>query len=284
VAIADEGNTSTAGDTGVSTVAHLWLVPGTGVDAQLDAAAASFSVLPETTAFTTRCAVWVAGNLDSGPGSEIVGIDNGIDGNNCFGFGGSPAPRLALVRSVGGSMDTTIYELPTDARAVASVELHDLDSDGDLDVLALFKGEVRANVTGDQPIEGAAVLVIWNVDGELSLSNITRLAFAQGQRYFDVAPIRIDDTNVPALAILATAGVYVAVLDTADATYSAPTRVLPQAGDGKLEVADLNGDGLDDLAYTVGDDVHVVLAREALRVGATDGQPPTEPASQGGDQ
>lgn len=281
VAISEPG-TNADGDVSNPGVSNLWLLPGTGVDGQLDAGEASFVSLPDSANFTTRCAVWASGNLDATASSEVIGIDGGIAGNGCFGFGGSPVPRLALAKREGSTIETTVYELPTSARAVASVELHDLDADGDLDVLALFQGEVRANTSTDQVIEGAAVIVIWNAAGELSLSNITELTFTNPVRYFDVEPIRIDDTGLPALAILATGGVYLATFDSDTATYSAPVRILPQAGDGRLEVADLNGDGLDDLAYTVGDDVQILLAVPEGSSGVATGA--VEPDPQGGDQ
>jgi hypothetical protein len=43
----------------------------------------------------------------------------------------------------------------------------------------------------------------------------------------------------------------------------------------------LNGDGLDDLAYTVGDDIQVLLAQPATAVGVV-GSEPVDPL--GGDQ
>lgn len=272
IAISEPGNTAD-GDAASSGIANLWLLPGSGTEGQLDAGEASSVPLPANTEFSTRCAVWASGNLDSTANDEVIGIDGGIAGNNCFGFGGSPVPHLALARKEGSMVDTTVYDLPVSARGVASVELHDVDDDGDLDVLALFQGEVRSNLSSDQPVEGAAVVVIWNIDGALSLSNITEMTFTTPVRYFDVEPIRIDDTGIPALAILATGGVFLATLNPDMSTYAPPTRLLPQAGDGKLEVADLNGDGLDDLAYTVGDDVQVLLAQPATAVGVVTSEP-----------
>jgi hypothetical protein len=235
---------------------NLWLIPGKGGAGDLDAAAADHLTLPSPETFHAACAVWAAGDLDGSGTDEIVAIDNG---GPCFGGGFSPRPRL-LVASVdaeaeGNPFAVDVDEMPGSYTVVRDVILHDLDGDGDLDLLALFVGEHRRS----GPVDNAAVVVVWNIDGALSLSNVTVLQVTDAERLFDVAPIRLVDSTVPDVAILAKGAIYTSRMDLETRTFGPPTRLLSQQGDGRLEVGDLNGDGLDDIAFTVGSDVHVLL-------------------------
>ncbi|MBW2278447.1 MAG: hypothetical protein JRF63_13220 [Deltaproteobacteria bacterium] len=297
VVIADEaiafGDTDVDGGVGDGQIAALvkksrvWMIPGTGQDGQLDATRAKSSDLPDFEDFQTQCSVWASGDLDpsgSGDRDEVIGIDNGA---SCFGRGSSPAPRLLLARVVlvenEPTVQTVISDIPGDARVVRQVMLRDLDGDGDLDLLALFAGETRAALDegnlaedSDEPYEGAAVVVIWNEDGDLAVSDPTEITFTNRIELFDVAPIHLDADTVPELAILTGSGGYIAQRQPLSGAYELTEKLIPDVGKGRLEVGDFNNDGLDDLAVTDYPQIYVKLAKAAGPIGATMTESSTE--------
>jgi hypothetical protein len=89
---------------------------------------------------------------------------------------------------------------------------------------------------------------------------------------FDVAAMKLTgDDLVPELVVLADGAIYVATLDTATSQYGAAEVLLEQNGDGRIAAGDVNGDGLDDLAWTEGSDVHVFLGVVSAPLGGAVG-------------
>jgi hypothetical protein len=148
---------------------------------------------------------------------------------------------------------------------VRDVYLRDLDGDGDPDLLAVFAGEVRGDNSEDP--DGAGVGVIWNQDG---LDSGAMQIIDLGTRVFDADSVIIDDTGVPALLILANRDVLMATFDPETEEFSEPVSLVPQSGDGRMSVGDVNADGIEDFAYTVGSEVHVFLGMPAQPRGGGD--------------
>jgi hypothetical protein len=172
------------------------------------------------------------------------------------------------------------------ARAVNEVWLRDVDADGDLDLLALLKGEFRLDQSdaADDPFEGAGLLIIYNDAGQLSVDGLVEIAMPAGTELFDAAPINLDTDARPEIAILTGSGGYVADFDEESSSYLlSDSPIIPDVRNGRIEVADFDENGLDDMAITDDHDLYVNLAKGAgpLGVVAVDSLPGEE---NGGDQ
>ena len=267
--------------------ARVWLVPGESGTGDLDATTTGYVSMPDYEEFDAGCAVFVAGNLDDDSDTadrdELIGIDNGAE---CYGNQFSPTGRLFIGRVASDTetlVNFTIVALPADYTVVRSAMLRDLDGDGDLDLLAAFGGEFRSDSAGaNQPVKGAAAVVFWNNGGELSVDGATVLQL-QVPQMFDVDVIELTGDLVPELAILASGGVYSAVLDLDTKQYAAPQRVFPTMADRTIAVGDLDADGLDDIAVTLGADVMIAVQSAAAPLGFA-GAATSQPIDEGGDQ
>jgi len=263
---------------------RVWLVPGKGNDGQLDGGTDQGFDLPAFADFDTRCAVWTAGDLDptgSDDREEVVGIDNDA---SCYGRGDSPASRLLVAGAAGApgeGIAIDVNDLGVDARVVQEIWLRDLDDDGDLDLLALFVGEYRLDQTDTtgNPFEGAALVIVWNDGDQLQVADIDEIVMPEGTNLLDVAPMNLDTDPRPELAILTAAGGYAADFDPESGSYQLlDVDFIPDVRNGRLEVADFNRDGLDDLAITDAEDLYVILAKGAGPLGpggvdsSTDGE------------
>lgn len=265
--------------------ARLWRLPGETGDGSLDALTAEYTDMPDYELFDAGCAVFAAGNLDddSNPADrdELIGIDNGAD---CYGGAFSPTGRL-LVGRMGDTepVDIDIVSLPATYSVVRSISLHDLDNDGDLDLLAAFGGEFETNSDGPtDAVTAAAAVVFWNDGGTLDVDSATVLTIPAPQ-LFDADVIELNGDTIPELAILGTGGVYAAVLDLETRQYGEPVSVFRSMADRTMAIGDLDADGLDDIALTLGSDVMIGVQLGAAPRGF-DGAAVEEPTEGGNDE
>ncbi len=249
---------------------RLWMVPGDGPSASLSASQASFEELPATSEFNGRCSEWTPVDLDGDGFEEMVGFD-GV--SRCFGNGSSPSPQLAIARSDGtASLAVEKFAIGDDLIAPLVMKARDLDDDGDLDLLVVFAGEARSPLADQsQPADGSGVAVLWNVDGVLDLDSITSVQVPDVFRVFDADAIQLDDQVGKELVILAQGGVFVSAPEPDSLAYTVPTLLVEQAGQGAIAVADVDRDGVDDVTWTEGADIHVFLGGVAQPLGGGDG-------------
>ncbi|RMH41648.1 MAG: VCBS repeat-containing protein, partial [Deltaproteobacteria bacterium] len=262
-------------------VFHMWRVPSDGPGAALNALNASFTELPAGAEFEARCGEWTPADLDGDGFHEIVGLDGSW---SCYGGVDSPPPSI-VVADVAGDLGVTRFGLDVPYRAPDKLAAADLDADGDDDLLVLFRGQARPSAGGNtsDPAEGAAIVVWWNDGGELQLASESSFVVPGAHLLFDVAPARLSgDDDIPELVVLTDAGLFAASLDPDTATYQDLHRLVGEPAEGRLAVGDVDGDGLDDVAFTDGTgDVHVYLGRAAPPLGGVVGDAVAVP-DQGG--
>jgi hypothetical protein len=198
--------------------------------------------------FASGCAVFAHADL-AGLGSETL-----------FAFDGAQdvmhplcesdtrrqdEPRLLTMSVSGGEMDTSITTLPGSFRRPASVDVADLDLDGDPDVIVTFRG--------DDTGAGAGV-VVYESDGA------TGLDLAGGRTLTGVpsplAAAALDDRpgQPPSIAVLTRTGIVIIAADGSARTVVALDEAADPSG---IVTADLDHDGLADLIVEAGGRVSV---------------------------
>lgn len=263
VAIADVlGNDATMRDF------RLWALPGAMGDGGLKTEQITYLDIKGSD-FEAECAAWTNGDLDGDGIEEIIAIDGGSDcGNRDF----ARAPRLLIGRNPGGmngAFEKTIVDMTSDLRGIAELSLIDLDNDGDVDVLARFVGDPQSIDPSDFTISKGGLMVLWNEQGSISVDNYATIELPSGAVLLGAAAAKLSTATEPSLIAVTIEGVYTSALDTGANDYAAPTLSPLAGGTGRIQVGDLNNDGLDDIAYVVNRDVEVLLGQPAEPLGAS---------------
>ncbi len=252
---------------GVGGRALFYGIPGRGETGDLDAGGVTIVDLSSTT-FDHACALWASGDVDGDGVPEILGIDGTVV---CASIGlGTAAPRL-LVGTVGESaLDTLIGELATDLRLIIDLELADMDADGDLDVLMLAVGNIFDPQTGPN-VEGRGLEVWWN-DGSGAFASPSPVSLEGSSWVIDASPMPLAAGMPSGVVMFADAGtMFVRPDPEADHAFMPPEMVFWAAGEGRVRAADLDRDGVVDLAVSDGGHVYVLLGYPAPPLGGSRG-------------
>ncbi len=260
-----------------ATELHAWLLRG---DAQgtLSPAQALVTDLPMT--LPPQCMIWRSSDLDADPATPdvLVGITAGDTGLDfCSGpRDGESELYVATLDDASGELvfTTQMSVLSGYLRGPTLIDLADMNGDGLPDLIVTFSWSV------DEGGMGPGAAVYYNTGGTIDAA-----APALVNRFFDkdgntlavqpahALPINADGDPEKELAILASgfvesdfsyvAGVFIADPDDAgDLPAEARASIqVASFGATRLLVGDVSGDGLDDVLFSTGADVHVYTAR-----------------------
>lgn len=253
---------------------RAWLLAGTGSQGGLTAFGRQ-APLPASSELDYACALWRAGDLDGVPGDEVVGIDTR---SGCAGSGSAGQSATLLTMKIeAGAFDNSnsaalapvITDIGPDFVNLRALHLHDMDLDGSLDIVAVFRGDDRAGV-------GSKAVIFWNDGGAFDVQNDRAVIESPPFVFHDGAPIRFGSA-APELLLLSEGQVngelrrlIVRATYQGERSYAAPTRLVERGSSGRLAVADLDGDGLEDIVYTDGDNAHVIVQTPAPPLGSRD--------------
>lgn len=199
----------------------------------------------------------------------------GFTADHCDGSAGSPTPTFVDISfSQGGVPIIDAVPVPGGLTVPTSAILTDLDGDGAPDLLVAFAGEWAAPPDSGA-VPGAGVAIYFDRDGTIDPAadgNFVLGGFPSRVSPFAAAPAQLDADAEPELAIVTSGGLYLAERQpTGFAFVGDPlTGAAVSTPASRLYVADLNGDGLDDLVFDGDDVLHVYLS---TGVNAADEQP-----------
>lgn len=200
----------------------------------------------------SSCLRWGAAPITGGPKDDLVAID-GSNSNGC-------AQRQTTSFAV---IDLEMPDTPTfvdlenadqsgfnaGLGGVTSIAIYDADGNGSNELIAVFEGGSGI---------AAGVAVYWNKGGNLT-SSISPLD-GTDIRPVAAAPVQQDDGDFPELIMLGSTAVWESPLRPEDSQYDPPEELFPFIGGRKLELGDVNGDGLQDLVILRTGQVSVYLA------------------------
>lgn len=277
----------------------LTLMVGVGPDGNVIFQEEQIVGLPPLDTFNTRCALWTVGELVSGLGDVIIGVDNGptcgeeaqeVNRLMAIPFlgdlvpGGMPRPpqeplqfdNLPVVFHERVDLADVMADVTVaPGQEVRRVELVNMDEDDDLDLLMVLSGYGNTGTvivswndpemcTGDRPLCPERVAVI---PAEMLMSQDPDLVI------LDAAPMQSDGDDEPELMIITERDLFILDLDIVTDDYNQlPPRPYGEDIDGELDGAvrtgDLNGDGLIDIVANTQDRLRVLLHQEHTPLGA----------------
>jgi len=255
------------------------LIPGKAGDGALDA---SRVVTDDLLGFDAMCSHWAVGDLQATGGAtagtdEIIGIDGATDvGSRCRNATNAPIPRLVILDTNEASAKVQTLEA-VEKLAPGRLELIDLDTDGDLDLVVFFSGKGSLSLGSDGAVgfENDGVIIFWNDAGQLTLTSGFASVDNPGEgRLLSVQAIDLNSDRYKDLLLLTRGALYKSVFDPntdefQPAIFVDAKNLSTDAEKGRtIRVADMNGDGLDDFAMTVGNQVRVWLAVPDAPLGA----------------
>jgi hypothetical protein len=219
--------------------------------------------------FAEGCSIVVTGDPDGDGTDALIAIDDAVIPAGAETLCDLDADRtdhsrllVADIATVQQGGDPVVRDIPATYRKPSTAQLRDLDGDTYPELLVTFVGEGTSPSTR----EGAAVVVIWNDGGTLDLGQVSELSLPDG--LFPVGSVALNTDGDAALEVAVLTQEDVRLFEHgADRQFTAdqePAFALKTRANvsSQLVNADLNGDGVEDLTITVGQDVHVYLARQ----------------------
>jgi hypothetical protein len=206
-------------------------------------------------AFSAECAVWAVGDVDGDGADEIVAVDNNDD---CFDEDEAVDEARMAIIDPGGTH--RVFELTDGRKMPLALELADLDADGDLDVVVVFRGELADD---DGLTVGAGVTAYFNDGGFDPERRSSVVGSGPGERGRPTAATVLNADSDPALEVAFLDGYDLFIADLReDATFAAgqtPSATLSVGFDVHAVTGDFDGDGVDDMAFSDEHQVDVVL-------------------------
>lgn len=256
---------------------RVWVIPGRGQGGALDAIAATSDPVTHAnngSIRALRCSQWVSGDLDTAGDSkgidELVGLNYG---KGCINVA-VDEPSAYVAEVVAGNVDLgDPLDTKDDLLAPDRLILTPLDNDGANDLMVFY--------SGDPEVSGSAGFTVYWGDGggTLAFNSQTVSDFGLGSledagpgiQMRDIAPIDLDGDGFPEVAILTNQGVFVVTFadDGDHKIYNDPKLLIPAAAPdaGRIKAADLNGDGVEDLAVSDGQSIRIFLQKPAPALG-----------------
>jgi len=171
--------------------------------------------------------------------------------------------------SCNGELTITVTELPSSFFNPSAVISVDADQDGDQDILVGFRGLEQGNT-----VNGAGAVLMWNEAGRFHSNSSTALPLSHP--VMDLAEVDLGPGVAPGILVLNQPpeeeasdgrpeeyGLFLYQLDEATVTYLPPVRLDETRLGFRLDVGDLNGNGLEDIAWTDGESLRVLFAVDA---------------------
>jgi hypothetical protein len=215
-------------------------------------------------------ALWVKGDIDGDGATDLIGLSNSSE-CDLSGFGLSSQPELLQLSvddgpSIAADGPTAIpggYLVPYDA------VLRDVDLDGFADLVVTYSGEYLSAF--DSLATGSGTVIYWNDNGSISLDNASAVPIPDSVIHvIAAAPLQADDDEALELAVFTDEGVLICHLDgrtfgdTCDQHTVGEGFFRSELGGERLQVADINNDGLDDVIIGDGAQIFIGLAQSQL--------------------
>jgi len=254
---------------GADTAGSLWFVKGDSQGGFSDPTSLTMPASFGDGDCSAEDGLFVLADLNNDGAQQLIGFDNSAECDET-GYGSSPAPKLLQASlqdqtaTITGPTAVSTFTVPYQA------VVHDMDGDGAADLIVTYSGEFEISMFGSLAT-GAGVVIYWNDDGALSVDNHVSLTLPAGTEHvIAAAAIQADDDGESELIVFTDGGLLICDLEGRAFAADCSKIELGQdfyrssLGGERLYVADVNGDGLDDVLLGDGRNLYVAIAQSQL--------------------